>query len=158
MAGRDDEAARPMSDGAMTDQEYGDLADFRHGLRVFLRFSEEQARQAGITPQQHLLLLAIRGHASYPDVTIGDIAERLQVRHHSASRLVERGVRRGLLERREDQADRRRVLVSLTEEGRCLLEQISRANRRELSSLESSLFRESLRQALESVRAGLGAS
>jgi DNA-binding MarR family transcriptional regulator len=130
------------------DTDYCDLADFRYALRLFLRYSEEQARGAGITPQQHLLLLAVRGHASYPNVTIGEVAERLQVRHHSASRLVERGVQRGLLERREDADDRRKALVSLTPAGLQVLYDITRANKRELRSLEGALFRDSLRLAL----------
>lgn len=128
--------------------DYRDQADFRYAVRVFLRFSEEQARAAGISPQQHQLLLAVRGHMDYPEVTIGDVAERLQVRHHSASRLVERAVQRGLLNRREDPVDRRRALVSLTDEGERLLAQITDANRRELWSLEGALFRDSFREAL----------
>jgi DNA-binding MarR family transcriptional regulator len=129
--------------------DYRDLADFRYALRLFLRFSEQQARACGISPQQHQLLLAVRGHTHYPHVTIGDIAHRLQVRHHSASRLVERGVQRGLLQRKEDVRDRRRALVSLTEEGERLLARITEANRQELRSLEEALFRDSLRQMLQ---------
>jgi DNA-binding MarR family transcriptional regulator len=94
------------------------------------------------------LLLVVRGHASYPDVTIGDVAERMQVRHHSASRLVERGVQRGLLERRVDSVDRRKALVSLTTEGLRMLRDITEANKRELRSLEDALFRDSLLAAL----------
>jgi DNA-binding MarR family transcriptional regulator len=130
------------------DRDFRDLADFRYAIRLFLRFSEDQARAAGITPQQHMLLLVVRGHASYPDVTIGDVAERMQVRHHSASRLVERGVQRGLLERRVDSVDRRKALVSLTAEGLRMLRDITEANKRELRSLEDALFRDSLLAAL----------
>jgi DNA-binding MarR family transcriptional regulator len=141
------------SDGAVDDvtacsSDYRDLADFRYAIRLFLREAEEQAAQAGSTAQQRVLLLAIRGHASSPEVTVGDIAERLQIRHASASRLVERAVQCGLLQRREASADRRRAYVSLSEEGREVLERITRATKRELSLLQGALFRGSLRQAL----------
>lgn len=132
-----------------TDQDYRDQADFRYAVRRFSRFSEEQARMAGITPQQHLLLLAVRGHTSYPNVTIGEVAERLQIRQHSASLLVQRCVKRGLLKRGQDDSDRRRVPVSLSVEGQRILDQITDANRRELGRLEGALFRDSLREALQ---------
>lgn len=136
-------------DAEFSDSDYRDQADFRCALRRFLHFSEEQARAAGITPQQHLLLLVARGHPSYPEVTIGEIAEALQVRHHSASLLVDRSVKRGLLIRREDPVDRRRALVRLTDEGQRMLDTITQANRRQLGTLEGALFRGSLRQALQ---------
>jgi DNA-binding MarR family transcriptional regulator len=147
------EPSGSASGGEFNESIYRDHADFRYALRRFLRFSEEQARAAGITPQQHLLLLIVRGHPSYPHVSIGDIAERLQIRHHSASLLVERGVRRGLLHRREDSRDRRRALVSLTHEGQQLLDRLLHANGRELGALESTLFRDSLWQALHAYAA-----
>lgn len=133
---------------AFGEEAYQDQADFRYAIRRFLRFSEIQARDRGITPQQHLLLLTVRGHPSYPGVSIGEIAERMQVRHHSASLLVERSVKRGLLVREVDSSDRRRALVTLTDDGQGLLDHITRANRRELGSLEDSLFRRSLIDAL----------
>ncbi len=132
----------------LRDTDFRDQADFRAALRRFLRYSEEQARQQGITPQQHLLLLAVRGHEQYPGVAIGEVAEALQIRHHSASLLVDRCVRRGLLARREDQDDRRRALVSLTGEGQGCLDAITRANRKQMESLRGALFRDSLWQAL----------
>lgn len=133
---------------AFIDVEYRDQADFRCALRRFLHFSEEQARLAGITPQQHLLLLIVRGHRSYPGVSIGEVANALQISHHGASLLVDRCVKRGLLGRREDREDRRRALVSLTEQGQQVLDRITKANRRELGSLDDALFRESLHQSL----------
>ena len=135
--------------GMFPDSDYRDQADFRCALRQFLRFSEEQARAAGITPQQHLLLLIVRGHRSYPEVSIGEVADGLQIRHHAASLLVDRCVKRSLLYRREDPADRRRALVSLTEEGQRVLDEITLANRRELGALEGALFRDSFHQALQ---------
>ena len=131
-----------------TDRDYRDQADFRCALRRFLHFSEEQARMAGITPQQHLLLLIVRGHSSYPAVSIGEVADSLQIRHHAASLLVDRRVKKGLLDRREDPDDRRRALVSLTPEGQRILDHITMANRRELGALEGNLFRDSFREAL----------
>jgi DNA-binding MarR family transcriptional regulator len=126
------------------DAEYQAQAGFRYAIRRFLYTSEQHARAAGITPQQHLLLLALRGHPSYPVVTIKQIADQLQIRHHSASLLVDRGVKRGLVQRSSDLNDHRKVLVTLTEEGRRLLDQITLANRRELRSLD--------RQILDMVR------
>src|SRR5919199_4478043 len=105
----------------LTDADYRDQAAFRCALRRFLHFSEDQARLHGITPQQHLLLLIVRGHQSYPEVTVGEVAESLQIRHHSASLLIDRCVRRNLLQRREDPADRRRALGSMTDERQGLL-------------------------------------
>ncbi len=125
----------------LTDADYRAQADFRYALRRFLHLSEENARAAGITPQQHLLLLAVRGHPSYPAVNITEIAEHLQVRHHSASLLVDRAVRRDppLLCRERDATDRRRALVSLAPEGEAILEQVTVANRSVLTDVEHTL-------------------
>lgn len=133
---------------AWDEQDYRDQADFRCGLREFLRFAEEQARREGITPQQHVLLAVVRGHRAYPAVAIGDVAQSLQVRQSSASLLVDRCVKRGLLHRREDPDDRRRAVVSLTDEGQRILDRIMAANRRELGVLQDALFRESFLRAI----------
>lgn len=141
--------AAPASDNARwQEQDYRDQADFRCALRQFLRFAEEQAREAGITPQQHVLLAIVRGHKTYPVVTIGEIANSLQVRQSSASLLVDRCVKRGLLKREEDTADRRRAVVSLTPEGQRILDIIMAANRKQLGSLRDKLFRDSFLTAL----------
>src|SRR5579884_3756273 len=113
----------------LMESDYRDQADFRCAIRCFLRFSEEQARHAGITPQQHLLLLVVRGHRSYPRVTVGDLANALQIRQSSASLLVDRCVKRGLIDRREDPEDRRRVVLTLTKMGQAILDAITYANR-----------------------------
>jgi DNA-binding MarR family transcriptional regulator len=131
------------------DRVYQEQAAFRHALRRFMYFSEEQARQHGITPQQHIVLLSIRGEPAYPRVTVGDVAEAMQMRHHSASLLVDRCVKRGLLDRREDPDDRRRVMLSLTVEGQHVLDEITQANREELHGLDLDLFHKSVREALE---------
>jgi len=139
-------------EAGLNSSDYEDQSEFRYGLRRFLRYSEIQARKAGITPQQHMVLLMVRGHPAYPRVSIGDIAERLQLKHHSASLLVNRSLRRGLLERTEDANDRRRVLVCLTEEGQAILERITIANRVELAQLEGQLFRSSFIEAVRRKR------
>jgi DNA-binding MarR family transcriptional regulator len=145
--------ARSSDQSKLSQSDYRDQADFRYAVRRFVRFSELQARQEGITPQQHLLLLMVRGHESYPRVSIGDIAERLQVRHHSASLLVERMVQRGLVSREIDAADRRRALVALTPTGQDVLDRITIANRRELGELDEQLFRSSFIEALRGTSA-----
>lgn len=142
------EAGAAPGNARWQEQDYRDQADFRCALRQFLRFAEEQAREAGITPQQHVLLVIVRGHKTYPVVTIGEIAESLQVRQSSASLLVDRCVKRGLLRREEDTADRRRAIVSLTPEGQEILDVIMAANRKQLGSLQDQLFRESFLTAL----------
>ena len=130
----------------LPDRDYRAQSDFRYALRRFLHISEENARAAGVTPQQHLLLLVVRGHPSYPAVNITEIAEHLQVRHPSASLLVDRAVNRKvageprpLLQREQDVTDRRRALVSLTPEGAVILERITVENRRVLSDVEHTL-------------------
>ena len=91
------------------------MAVFRYGLRQFLRFSEDAAKQAGITPQQHQALLAIKGFPGRSTVTVGgELAERLQTRHHSTVELLDRLRDLKLIAREHLSADRRRVQVRLT--------------------------------------------
>ncbi|HEY2737109.1 MAG TPA: MarR family transcriptional regulator [Thermoanaerobaculia bacterium] len=132
----------------LTDEDYQRLLDLRTGLRRFLRWSEEQAAEAGLTAAQHQLLLAIRGHLN-PSVnpsgsaaagssagpTIGDVAERLLLRHHSAVGLVDRAVKAGLVTRQEDANDRRMVRLRLTPLGNDLLNLLSAAHLEELERL-----------------------
>ena len=147
------DGATPPDDHTVSleDSDYRAHAEFRYAIRRFLRYSEDQARALDLTPQQHLLLLTIRGHPDYPDVSISDVAERLQIRHHSASLLVDRAVQNGLLTREKDPDDRRRVIVALTPQGDYYLSHITQANRKELKALEGALFtvRGSLRRALQ---------
>lgn len=120
-------------------RDYRTLAAFRHLLRRFLGFSEAAARDAGLTPQQHQALLAIKGFPGGNDVTIHDLAEQLCVRHHSAVELVDRLVAADLVVRRQDPADRRRVLLDLTSGAdRCLAE-LSTAHLEELRRLGPTL-------------------
>ncbi len=112
--------------------DYETLAAFRYALRQFLHFSEEVAAKVGLTPQQHQALLAIKGYPGRDYVTIGELAERLQIRHHSAVGLVDRLEAQNLVVRRNAEADRRQVYVAVTSYGLNLLEQLSAAHRAEL--------------------------
>jgi DNA-binding MarR family transcriptional regulator len=127
----------------MRDAEYRTLARFRFALRVFLRFSENAARAAGLTPNQHQLLLAVRGHPDAPP-TITDLAEWLQLRHNSTVELVDRAVEAGLLERQLDEHDRRRQRLALTDHGEQVLQSLSKAHREELRR-----FREEMAEVLQ---------
>lgn len=124
-----------MADSPIRKDEYEALADFRYTLRQFLHFSEQAAEQAGLAPQQHQALLAIMGFPGREQVTIGELAERLQIRHHSAVGLVDRLVAQGLAARQHSDNDRRQVYVALSEHGLVLLAQLSAAHREELRRL-----------------------
>ncbi len=128
---------------ALTQADYETLSELRYLMRRFAAFSEAAAREAGLTPQQHQALLAIKGFPGAARATIGDLAERLNVRHHSVVGLVDRLVSRGLLRRRLDPSDRRRVRVGLTGKSRELLASLSRTHRDELRRL-APLLRELL--------------
>lgn len=108
---------------------------FRTGLRRFLHWSGQQAEAAGLTPAQHQLLLAIRGHQDSRGPTIGDTAGYLLLRHHSAVGLVDRAEAAGLVERLEDQDDRRVVRLRLSPKGAGILVQLSQAHLEELTRL-----------------------
>ena len=112
--------------------DYETLAAFRYALRQFQHFSEEAAEAVGLTPQQHQALLAIRGFPGRERVTIGELAERLQIRHHSAVGLVDRLVAQKLVAREVADTDRRQVYVTLTPGGLRALERLSAAHRAEL--------------------------
>jgi DNA-binding MarR family transcriptional regulator len=115
--------AAPADD--LSDAEYGQLLTFRTALRRFLRWSEEQATALGITPAQHQLLLAIRGHDGSLGPSIGDVADVLLLRHHSAVGLVDRAVVAKLVERRSDPEDQRLVRLRLTPLGARRLRQLA---------------------------------
>ena len=116
-------------------EDYEALSDFRYSIRCFLEFSETAARNAGLTPQQHQALLAVRGFPPGTAVTMGDLAERLRIRHHSAVELVDRLVDADLLLRRPDALDSRRVLLSLSDNAAGILSQLSAVHLDELSRL-----------------------
>ena len=110
------------------------MAELRYQIRKFLRFSETAARQAGIEPQQHQLLLAIRGLPDGASPTIGVLAERMQLQHHSTVELVDRLVDRNFLCRLRSTNDRRQVLVKLTHDGEEFLQRLSLHHLEELQS------------------------
>ena len=114
--------------------DYQALAEFRYHIRKFIRFSERAARNAGVEPQQHQMLLAIKGTPGGVSPTVGEIAGRLQVVHHSAVELVDRLEEQGLVQRRRNPDDRRQVFLSLTSKGERLLRELSVHHRRELAA------------------------
>lgn len=116
----------------LSQAEYQALAELRYQLRRFLHFSEQEARATGLEPQQHQLLLAIKGLPTAKTASVGELAERLQLQHHSTVELINRMVERRLLERQRDTNDQRRVLVSLTPHGDELLKKLSLLHRLEL--------------------------
>ena len=119
--------------------DYERLLAFRTGLRRFLSWSRQQAEAAGITPAQHQLLLAVRGHPDPRGPTVGEIAAYLMVRHHSAVELIDRAVAAGLVARRADSDDGRTVRISLTADGRERLERLAAAHLEELDRMTSQL-------------------
>lgn len=131
----------------LTDAEYAALGQFRWSMRQFLQFSEEGAREQGISSQQHQALLAIRSHAGPEALTIGGLAERLFVKNHSALELVARMAENGLVERKVSPDDRRRVLLSILPRGAEILETISLRNLGQLNETA-----EILAEILELVR------
>lgn len=119
----------------LTDDEYWRLLSFRTAIRKFLQYSKTQAERLGLTPTQHQLLLSIRGHRDEKGPTVGEVAECLLIRHHSAVELIDRAEAAGLVKRRQDPDDQRVIRLTLTRSGATKLEGISAANLAELSRL-----------------------
>ena len=133
-----------QSDAAPTELDatvYQSLGEFRRGIRDFLAFSEESAREQGVTTQQHQALLAIKAHVGPEPMSIGELAESLLIKNHSAVGLVARLVERGLVARRTSPADRRRVLLTLEPRGEETLARISHNNLHKLAMTAKSLRR-----------------
>jgi len=124
----------PSARNGLRELDYQRLARFRYALRQFLRFSEDAARDAGISPGQYQLLLFIRSFGDRPPI-VADLAEKLQVRHQSAVGLIDRCERTGLVARRPDAEDGRRVRVALTARGRRTLAKLVALHLRELRAL-----------------------
>lgn len=120
-----------MDDG-LSDQDYVALHEFRYAIRRFTRISEDLARAAGIEPQQHQLMLAIKATQVDGQARISDLAERLQLRHHSTVELIDRLVTNGLAERHRAEEDRRQVHVQLTPKGEHALAQLAQQHREQL--------------------------
>jgi DNA-binding MarR family transcriptional regulator len=123
----------------LTDADYRQLLAFRDGLRAFLHWSEQQAKAVGLTPAQHQLLLAIRGHDHPDGPTIGDVAAHLLLRHHSAVELVDRAQAAGLIDRVVDPDDARVVRLRLRRSAQHRLEQLTEQHLEELRRLEPSM-------------------
>jgi DNA-binding MarR family transcriptional regulator len=120
----------------LDDEEYTKLLAFRTGLRQFLRWSEDQAATVGLTPAQHQLLLAIRGHPDSRGPSVGELADYLCTRHHSAVQLIDRTEQLGLIARhRSDSDDRRVVRLTLTKTGQDKLTLLSTTHLEELQQL-----------------------
>lgn len=133
--------ARTPRTQSLTKAEYEALAAFRRALRQFTAFSADAARKAGLTPQQHQALLAIKGAPGREMLAVGEIAEALCLRPHSAVELVDRMAELGLVERHADADDHRRVWVRLTTIGEDVLARLSAEHLRELQAIGPGLAR-----------------
>jgi DNA-binding MarR family transcriptional regulator len=128
-------------DHGLTDDDYEQLLAFRTELRRFLRSSEQEAADAGVTPAQHQLLLAIRGNSDPAGPTISDAADALLLRHHSAVGLVNRAVAAGLVRRVPDRRDLRVARLALTPSGSRCLTRLAEAHLAELADLAPQMTR-----------------
>lgn len=123
----------------LTKAEYEALARFRFGIRRYLRFSEEIVRSMGQTPQQYQLLLALKGFPGRDWALIRELADRLQLKHHSMVELVNRAQTQGLVTRAADPDDARAVRVLLTDEGEATLSKLAALHRDELLRMGDAL-------------------
>ena len=122
--------------------DYETLASFRYFLRKFLRFSKDLLRaKAGLNPEQYEALLAIKAFAVPENLTISQLSERLQIKHHSAVNIVDRLVERKLIRRVADEHDRRERRLELTSDGEKLIEELARAHHEELSQRSDQMIK-----------------
>ena len=121
---------------ALSKKDFETLARFRHQIRRYLRFSEDITRKNGVTPLQYLLLLHVKGFPGRDWATVGELAERLQAKHHGVVSLISRCEQVGLVERLANREDRRQVEVHLLPRGEQCLERLARLHRAELLSLQ----------------------
>ena len=122
-----------MTQSSLGEADYQALAEFRFGLRKFLRFSKEfLTTEAKLTPEQYEALLAIRAFPGKNGLLIGELSQRLQVKHHTAVSLAEKLVRRKLVARRRGASDRRKVYLTLTQSGTTLVARLAKRHREEL--------------------------
>jgi DNA-binding MarR family transcriptional regulator len=144
-----------VSAGAMTAAEFRALAEFRYRIRIFLNGSEEAARKAGLEPQQYALMLALRGLPVGAEPSIRELAERLQLRHHSVVELVDRLERRQFLRRERSRTDRRQVILHLTSRGERILTRLAKQRLSELRTAAPALV-ESLTAVIRSTQENRG--
>jgi DNA-binding MarR family transcriptional regulator len=135
----------------LTLDDYQSLAELRHQIRRFLYFSEKAAKAAGLEPRQHQLLLALKGLPADVRPRIGELAQRLQIQHHSTVELVNRLSDRGFVRRRRGGEDRREVLLSLTPKGERVLRDLSLYHRQELRNAGPALVA-ALRRVMGGIR------
>jgi DNA-binding MarR family transcriptional regulator len=126
--------------GRISVDVYRQLAEFRYRIRQFLHFSEEAARSHGIEPQQHQLLLAIKGLPEGTRPTVKALSQRLCLRHHSTVELIDRLVEQRAVTRRHSDADHREVSIELTLHGEELLHRLSILHWHELRTSGPTLF------------------
>ncbi len=138
-------------DRSLRGNDYQSLAELRHQIRRFLHFSEQNARKAGLEPRQHQLMLALKGLPAGRRPRVAEIAERLQIQHHSAVELVNRLSEGGFVRRNRATQDRREVLLSLTAKGEKVLRELSLQHRAELRNAGPALVK-----ALRQVTHGMG--
>ena len=135
----------------LTLSDYTSLAELRYQIRCFLSFSEQAARAVGLEPRQHQLMLSLKGLPDGARPTIGEVAERLQIQHHSAVELVNRLSAAGYVRRHRAGDDRREVLLTLTPRGEKVLRDLSLHHRAELRSAGPALVA-ALRKAMRGTR------
>jgi DNA-binding MarR family transcriptional regulator len=131
----------PSTEHFPADPTLRNLAWFRYHLRKFLRFSEKAARQCGVTPQQHQLMLGVAGYTGRGTATVSELAEFLQERHNSVVGLVERAAQRGLVRKETGKEDRRFVLVSLTPQGEEILSRLTELHKEEVRAAQEALVK-----------------
>jgi DNA-binding MarR family transcriptional regulator len=144
-----------VSASAMTAAEFRALAEFRYRIRIFLNGSEEAARKAGLEPQQYALMLALRGLPVDVEPSIRELAERMQLRHHSVVELVDRLERRQFLRRERSRSDRRQVILHLTSRGEKTLTRLAKQRISELRTAAPMLV-ESLTALIRSTQENRG--
>jgi DNA-binding MarR family transcriptional regulator len=144
-----------VSPNAMTAAEFRALAEFRYRIRVFLNGSEQAARKAGLEPQQYALMLALRGLPLNVEPSIREMAERMQLRHHSVVELVDRLERRQFLRRERSRNDRRQVILHLTSRGERILTRLAKQRLNELRTAAPALV-QSLTTVIRSTQAHHG--
>jgi len=137
-----------VSTDDLTSDDFRALAEFRYEIRAFLHFSEEAARSEGLSPQQHQLLLVLKGLPEGVEPTVRTIAERLRLRHHSAVELTTRLATSGLIRKQSDREDRRRVRLVITPRGEAVLRRLSVIHRTQLKTRGKDLIR-SIRKILK---------
>jgi len=140
---------------SLTSADYEALAELRYQIRRFLHFSEQAAREAGLEPRQHQLMLTLKGLPAGTRPRIGELAERMQIQHHSAVELVNRLVASGCVRRHRGGEDRREVLLSMTPRGERMLRELSLHHKAELRMQGPALVA-ALKRAMQGGNAGNG--